>query len=250
MNCFSLRHILAGLILLPFMFSTKATAAPLLYSLDIFYDMPQALGDPTPSNLGAPYWLQAHFEDLGNTSSGDSLVKLTLSAPGLAGTEFVSAWLFNINVADYSISSIAFSDVVGEGTAGLKYSSVEFYPDKVTPTLQGYKFDLAIGYATKNSPGNIRFIGGFADSILLKGKNLSALAFMSSMNVKIGDVYYDVYSKAHVQSLTGGDSTWLVGFDDPPTPVASTPEPGTMLLLGIGLAGAAFITRRRKTISQ
>lgn len=53
--------------------------------------------------------------------------------------------------------------------------------------------------------------------------------------------------RSNVQATKGSVAT-TPGGDDPPG--AAVPEPGTMLLVGSGLAGAAWMRRRRKAQTQ
>nr|WP_279343386.1 PEP-CTERM sorting domain-containing protein [Fundidesulfovibrio terrae] len=52
-----------------------------------------------------------------------------------------------------------------------------------------------------------------------------------------------------MNSLTGGgEDLFLTGSFQPKPPV-TTPEPGTMLLMGMGAVGAAFMRKRAKRSS-
>ncbi|MEN6508074.1 MAG: PEP-CTERM sorting domain-containing protein [Smithella sp.] len=178
------------------------------------------------SPAGTSPWLKATFED-----AGSGKVRLTFEASGLVGTEYVGESSFNFNplldLAKLNISAI--TGVTVNAQTGL---------DAFKADGDGY-FDILFDYPQAEA---FRFGAGDKAEYLIEltGGSLTPEDFKyKSVNSATG-----YYVAAHVQSIgTGGQgSGWVTG--DPSTGVL-VPEPGTMLLLGIGLLGLGITSRKR-----
>lgn len=209
-------------------------------SVYITYEGVYTSGSVAPASTVTP-WLTALFEDKPN---GDVL--LTLSAPNLSGTEFVSEWFFNFT-SEKSVDNLVFT-ALSDGSSNFvspqiyKGKKLIDYTDASGFSGQGIGnngFKIDIPFATSNKDG-ARFTDDHYSRILISGLNgMDVLAEDFNVPVFKDEVLF--ISVAHVQAINGG-SAWLRG-DDPPPPVA-TPEPGTLILMGVGALGAAFARRR------
>jgi len=198
-------------------------------------------GSVAPASTITP-WLTALFEDKPN---GDVL--LTLNAPNLTGSEFASEWFFNFT-SEKNVDSLVFT-ALSDGSSS--FVSPQVYSGKKLidyTKASGFSgqgignngFKIDIPFATSNKDG-ARFTDDHYSRILISGLNgMDVLAEDFNIPVFKNDVEF--ISVAHVQAINGKDSAWLKGYDPPP-PVA-TPEPGTLILMGIGALGAAFARRR------
>jgi hypothetical protein len=98
------------------------------------------------------------------------------------------------------------------------------------------KYDLDIQFQTNNSRGGAgRLRDNEIANIFLYGLNGLTAASFDSVSSTAGYI-----SQAHIQGITEGDaSSWVVQGKTP------VPEPGTMMLLGIGMFGLAVYGKRR-----
>jgi PEP-CTERM motif len=179
------------------------------------------------SPAGTSPWLTATFEDFGS----EGKVKLTFKASGLVGTEYVGESSFNLNplLDPTKLKVVAISGVTVDAQTG----SNAFKADG-----DGY-FDILFNYPQAEA---FRFNAGdeAVYLIALDGVDLSPQDF------KFGSENSEksYYVAAHVQGIgAGGEgSGWVTG--DPSTGVL-VPEPGTMILLGLGLLGLGITVRKR-----
>jgi hypothetical protein len=178
---------------------------------------------PTP-------WLTATFDDEALDLGSDE-VRLTLDATNLTGSEFVSAWYFNLDPA-LDPASLTFtydSGIMAEVSTTPPEKKNKFKADG-----DGY-FDMKFEFPTSNKEPELRFSVGDTSVYIISGiVGLTADSFDFFSESKNSRGLKDA---AHVQGIgpDGEDSGWIT----------STPEPGTMLLFGTGLVGLAGLGRKR-----
>lgn len=177
---------------------------------------------------GQAPWITLDFSD-----AGLNRVLLTVTASGLVSPEFASRIDFNYN-PDKELSNLVFTLQGGVAFTGYSFDENGIHAGPI------HTFDIELKYATANKGG--RFGAGSVSTILissvLASDNLSALDF--GFATPYGGGAY--YAAAHAQGLAGSPGSAWIGTDQPP-PVPN-PEPGTMLLMGAGVIGAALARRR------
>jgi len=214
--------VLAGaLFLLVYPISSKATTLTFDYNFEF-----SAGTDPA----GPAPWLRATFNDEINQGK----VRLTMSTMGLTGSEFTSIWVFNLNpnltAASLGIAAIDITDsnpiVFTTGTDFYKADGDGYYD---------IKFDFP------NSANDNRFTAGeeVIIDITYSGVgtfNANSFNFMSSPGGGAGTFL----AATHVQGIgTGAQfSGWVA-----PGPDHQVPEPGILILLGIGMTAAGVASR-------
>lgn len=193
----------------------------------------------TPANFPGVI-ATALFEDV----DADT-VRLTLTASGLSGSEFITNWAFNLNpdtdAADLQVDLISQSDPLSEFvgfTAG---------PDAISDFSEDFDLDLTFENAGNNG-GVRRFQAGeeFVFEITLLG-GLTATMFDALSEGQNGP-HFATY--AHVQGIDGNPDSSKVADDDPSNPGDPSnppiPEPSTLIvwsLLGL-VAGGYKLARR------
>jgi len=210
---------LFSLVLLP----TLSRAA------EVTIDLNQVYSGGAPS--GPAPWASLTFTDV-----GPNQVLLTLSGSGLVDPEFISQFSFDYNPAKL-LSDLSFSL-----QNGVPFASVSADPDseKAGPI---HTFDVSLDYATSNK-GN-RFGADAITEILISapaGDHLSALDFDFSTPFN----NLPSFAAAHVQGIPGGDSCWIEGTGATVLRGSSVPEPASMLLMSLGVAGLGLGRRLRK----
>jgi len=191
--------------------SVPANALTLTFELDEEYT-----GAAEP--LGPEPWLTATFED-----AGLNQVSLTLDTDGLTGNEFVSNWFFNIQDGLIITSVIPFFPIVQAQDA------------RHAGGAPGHGFDIEFEFPTAEDD---RFGADETRVFTLGAPGLTALSF------EYLNAAGNFYSAAHVQSIDnpafpGYTSGWIGARES----ISAIPEPGTILLLGAGLAGLFGIRR-------
>ena len=191
--------------------SIPANALLITFELDEEYT-----GGAEP--LESAPWLTATFED-----AGLNQVSLTLDTEGLTGNEFVSNWFFNIQDGLIITSVIPF------------FAIVQAQDARHAGGAPGHGFDIEFEFPTAESE---RFGADEIRVFLLGAPGLTALSF------EYLNAAGNFYSAAHVQSITNDDFPWASsGWIGARRSIAAVPEPGTILLLGAGLAGLFGIRR-------
>lgn len=212
---------LAGLLVTIGVIALGSNAHALTFDLDYTFS-----GTPP---AGSSPWLRAVIEDYtGGT------VKLTMSAVGLTGSEYVSEWSFNLDTS-LNPANLTFASLGGTAPVA---SSVTSSFNCCKADGDGW-FDFQFNFPTSGdkfgSLENIAYqIGHSSGSIYATNFNFSSLC-----STGCGEGSY--YSAAHVQSIGQQEESGWIGSQG-----AKVPEPTTFLLLGSGLLGLGLLGRRIK----
>ena len=196
------------------------------FSGSIGFDLSLTFDGDSPAGKTLP-WLTATFTDI---DSGG--VQLTMSASGLVAEEFARSFYFNIKptVGTLDLRFITHT----EGT--IKAESIISSPDNLKADGEKGLFDLLFEFPTANKdrlPSN-----DILTSVYIFGSGLKLDAASFDFTNDNEDYAGQYYSAAHVQGIGEGgkNSGWIA---------ATVPEPGSMILLGIGLLGIAGFSRKK-----
>jgi hypothetical protein len=217
---------------------TGATASALVVDLGLntaytFSGLPGGGGTP---------WLTATICD-----AGVNTVQLTLKAPNLAASEFVSKWLFNLNPSlDPDDLIIAQSATVGSfASPTITPTQGVNYPNNQQNQLGaggGLLFDFGFGFESSGATGGAqRFTDG--DEVTFTITGINGLTVNDFLYTTAKGDFGPFTSAAHIQGIgqDGNFSAWV--GDGVPVPEPTTVIAGC-LLLGI------LALRERSRLSQ
>lgn len=183
-----------------------------------------------PSGSGP--WLTATFEDI-----GADLVKLTMTATNLVGSEDVRQWGFNINpTLEASLASLTFTHI-----SGVTAASIDVGADASNEgPSHGYDFQFNWG-----SGSNSVFVAGVSSVYNLggiSGLNANSFNFASEGGAP------SFFTAAHIQQIPGaGDDSAWIGSGASRNVV---PEPSAVSwLLAAGVILASLVVARRRVRS-
>jgi hypothetical protein len=199
----------------------------------ITMNLTTGINGSTPYATDKMPWLTATFTDMA-AQNGQNVVQLVLTnnlvnaSTGQPTGEFVTDWLFNI---DPTISGLSYSWV-----SGFK-ANVLYEQTNGGNSIKAGIFDIDFAGGTANTD---RFNGGMSSVYSFSAANLSANSFAFTSN----EGYYTAADvKGIGNGLSGSIGTKTLGNTKPP---AAVPEPGSIMLLGAGLAGVVFARRRKQ----
>lgn len=224
---------MVALAALPGLEST-ARGSTVTMDFDIEFSGGQAPGGATP-------WLTAVFDDAAD-SIGANGVLLTLSTPGLTGSENIDKWLFNLNPA-LDPTQLTFTRVGGTGPVSVTIATTADNTNSIPGDGGGY-YDINFNFPQGNPAG--RFSAGETEIYEIGYVSpLTADDFNFLAAPHGGNGVH--LSAAHVQNTTGegsGGSGWVA----PGNGTQPIPEPATLViwsLLGLGFACGGWARRKR-----
>jgi hypothetical protein len=123
----------------------------------------------------------------------------------------------------------------------------------------GYQIDVTITDSASNTSGTLTFLGKLTGVFFAGGTGLSNSFLSGTESLTLGGNVYDVSLSSYLPAgpasatLLGGiGATVSVNGEVPggnPTPSSVSPEPGSLLLCGLGAAGFALAGwKRRRTL--
>ncbi len=175
------------------------------------------------------------FLSLGTAQASPDITLVETGYTGYTGTVFeVNVWLYSEGLADFSLTSFGF-DVAVEDEAIYKYFGYSLYKTEFS-NLGYYQAYFVGGTSTQGVTGDNILLATLYFTILSEGStNIS----VNAESANGGDYGLD-YTTTGTVSEGGYNVSAMVAVGNNPVPV-----PGTMLLLGAGLAGLAGLRRAR-----
>lgn len=226
------RPFLAVAALLALAAGSPAHAALFTYELDTTINGDMASGVPT-----------ATVEDIGADQ-----VRLTLSLVGTPSAQFMDTWLFNFDGTQTELDNLTFTRnalSTGPVAADITISGIlDGFGNNNTSGFGANSsglFDIQFGFDSNGSGGGVhRFNGGEVLIYDISGTGLSASLFnVTSASPFNSDGPY--YSAAHIQGIPGAQS----GAMGANTSIPGVPEPSSLLMGVIAIAGLAGLSRSR-----
>ena len=179
-------------------------------------------------------WATATFVD-----SVSNTVTLTMSAANLAGTEFISVWMFNFDPV-LDPDSLYFNLV---GSPGSIPNSINTGSDAFKAGPSRF-YDIEFDFPPPKGTFSNKFTSGETVTYEITYSGPGTM-YESSFNVQsTSDKHGPFYSAMHVQSIgTRGDSGWIGSTTVVPEPVSSI----LFLAGGATLGFRRFRKKRRNT---